>query len=424
MVKTRKSLWAAGFALLVCILLLIGTTFAWFTDSVSNKGNVIAAGDLQISVAAYDVDPNASEKPYNFDGINGGESFGFETAGTTLTEESAPIINESLWEPGKSNAKLLTVENKGSLAAKVKVDFEISDTNNLTDALWFDFIQTGTTQGEFIKRPMSGITALGDAREISLGAEESVSFILVYGMDEEAGNEYQGGTFTADVTVLATQDTVEKDGFGNPDYDENAQYDGYASTEDELKAILSNVKDGDTIKITDNISMEHTGSYGSGSHATTADTYIVAENVTVDLGGNTISVTNMRGVPFGLAADGITLKNGTINIANKGASYPLYVTSGAKNVVVEDVTINGGMQVIGNSSATLRNVTVNPGEWYDVYLEHNSVVVVESGTFNNKDGLPHFYTARNTDRVVINGGTFSGGAPTHEGYGEFENNIE
>ena len=150
----------------------------------------------------------------------------------------------------------------------------------------------------------------------------------------------------------------------------------------------------------------------------------MAENVTVDLGGNTISVTNRRGVPFGLAADGITLKNGTINIANKGASYPLYVTSGAKNVVVEDVTINGGMQVIGNSSATLRNVTVNPGEWYDVYLEHNSVVVVESGTFNNKDGLPHFYTARNTDRVVINGGTFSGGAPTHEGYGEFENNIE
>ncbi len=48
MVKTRKSLWAAGFALLVCILLLIGTTFAWFTDSVSNRGNKIQAGNLSM----------------------------------------------------------------------------------------------------------------------------------------------------------------------------------------------------------------------------------------------------------------------------------------------------------------------------------------------------------------------------------------
>lgn len=41
MIKTRKSLWAAGFALIACIVLLIGTTFAWFTDSVTNSGNRI-----------------------------------------------------------------------------------------------------------------------------------------------------------------------------------------------------------------------------------------------------------------------------------------------------------------------------------------------------------------------------------------------
>ena len=48
MVKTRKSLWAAGFALLVCILLLIGTTFAWFTDSVTNSGNRIQAAEYYL----------------------------------------------------------------------------------------------------------------------------------------------------------------------------------------------------------------------------------------------------------------------------------------------------------------------------------------------------------------------------------------
>ena len=39
--KTKKSLLASGLSLLVCAALLVGTTFAWFTDSVTNKGNSI-----------------------------------------------------------------------------------------------------------------------------------------------------------------------------------------------------------------------------------------------------------------------------------------------------------------------------------------------------------------------------------------------
>lgn len=375
MVKTKKSLWAAGFALLVCILLLIGTTFAWFTDSVSNKGNVITAGDLQISVTVYDVDSGAQEKPYEFEGVNGGQAFGFETAGTTLTEGSEPIINESLWEPGKSNAKLLTVENKGSLAAKVKVDFEISDTKNLTEALWFDFIQTGNTQGEFTKRPMSGITALGDAREISLGAGESVSFILVYGMDEEAGNEYQGGTFTADVTVLATQDTVEEDGFGNPDYDENAMYDNgdgtftqdgktyvevgqeyievtphedvrglyndsegtnYISAGSAVNYVFANAEEGEEITFIDNVTFSAEGS----------SPYLTVDNAIVDLNDKIITVNKgYNSNAFGVTGDGSVVKNGTFKCGTGRDDYPLWITGNTErnHVTVEDVTVDGGM---------------------------------------------------------------------------------
>ena len=39
MKSTKKSLLASGLALVVCLALLMGATFAWFTDSVSNTGN-------------------------------------------------------------------------------------------------------------------------------------------------------------------------------------------------------------------------------------------------------------------------------------------------------------------------------------------------------------------------------------------------
>ena len=239
MVKTRKSLWAAGFALLVCILLLLGTTFAWFTDSVSNRGNKIQAGNLSIEATAYNIGSGGLEVKNDNSNINAGKAFTFEATGQNLKAQDAPpIINETLWEPGKTSAKLLTVRNDGSLAAKVKVGFDTND-EGLQKALWFDFVQVdsnGNLTGQFEPRPMSGISALGDATEIKLNADESVSFILVYGMYETAGNEYQGKSFSANVNILATQLNSEEDGFGNPDYDENATYD--ATNQEELSTAL------------------------------------------------------------------------------------------------------------------------------------------------------------------------------------------
>ena len=84
--------------------------------------------------------------------------------------------------------------------------------------------EAGTITGSFTKRPMSELSTLANALEISLAAGGKVQYILVYGMNEEAGNEYQGATFSADVTILATQDTVETDGFGRADYDEEATF--------------------------------------------------------------------------------------------------------------------------------------------------------------------------------------------------------
>lgn len=48
MKATKRNLWLSAVSTMLCVVLLLGTTFAWFTDSVTNKGNVIQAGNLDV----------------------------------------------------------------------------------------------------------------------------------------------------------------------------------------------------------------------------------------------------------------------------------------------------------------------------------------------------------------------------------------
>lgn len=228
--NTKKSLKTSGLSIVLCIAMLIGTTFAWFTDSITNSGNVIQAGNLKIDATAYDTGNGGISVA--IPGVNGGNKINFEQNGQDLKTDDSPIINEELFEPGKSNAKLLQVRNSGNLAAKIKLNFNILE-NGLMDALWFDFIKVdnnGNLEGTFTKRDMKDIVKLADDVEVSLKANEQVKFVFVYGMYESAGNNYKDLLFNLDVTINATQLNSEEDGFGNPDYDKIDSWDGTADT--------------------------------------------------------------------------------------------------------------------------------------------------------------------------------------------------
>ena len=244
MTNTKKSLIASGISLAVSVALLAGSTFAWFTDSVTNKGNKIQAGSLKIGAYAYDLDTDGTGASFTIEGVNGGEKFTFEADPQDLkTDDDTPIISETLWEPGKSSAKLLQVKNEGTLAAEIKLSFETS--GELTNALWFDFVkvENGQITGKFEKRPMSTLSAVAGALELPIiNKGNTIQFILVYGMYEEAGNEYMEDSFTADVTILAKQYTYEEDGFGSSDYDENAKYPAATNTE-----FVTSLKNGGTV---------------------------------------------------------------------------------------------------------------------------------------------------------------------------------
>ena len=123
---SKKSLLASGVSLLASAALLAGATFAWFTDSVTNTGNKIQSGKLAINAYAYDLAADGTQS-FTIEGVNGGEAFAFEATPQDLKTDKTPIIDDTLFEPGKSNAKLLKVENAGTLAAKIKLNFTVED---------------------------------------------------------------------------------------------------------------------------------------------------------------------------------------------------------------------------------------------------------------------------------------------------------
>ena len=97
-------------AILLCISLLAGTTFAWFTDSVSTEGNIIQSGRLKIGMFwTGDLEPESGEVSW-----------------TDASE--GPIFNYDHWEPGYTDLKYLKLENQGNLAFQYLYIFRLSLT--------------------------------------------------------------------------------------------------------------------------------------------------------------------------------------------------------------------------------------------------------------------------------------------------------
>lgn len=376
----RRSLWASALAILLCIAMLLGTTFAWFTDTVSSANNTIKSGTLDIVAQVASVSSSAA-KTYTIEDVNGGVAFGFGEP--TDIKDAAPIISEELWEPGKTGAKLVSVTNKGSLAAKVKLQFDVQNSG-LQNALWFDFVQVDgdKTTGTFTKRPMSSINTLASSTEFPLGPEgdkklkDTVQFILVYGMYEDAGNEYQDKEFKATVNIVATQYTYEEDGFGSNQYDEDAPLDFVAvSTAEELNQAISAAKEGETVNVvlTDDVSFD--------SNFTMAG---LTNDVTIQANGYTITSTQgtkQRGIAIEDAQNPgtitindaeIQLKQSSVAGTNDVRGVSIFNMGGSEVILNNcniDLTANDyayGVNITGNNDTgknavklTMRNCTVN-----------------------------------------------------------------
>lgn len=302
---TKRALLGSLTSLLLCFAMLIGSTFAWFTDTASTSVNTIQAGTLDVRL--LDASNNSLE-------------------GTTLKWQKAEGHENDpvLWEPGCTySLQPITIKNGGSLALKYKIAITgIKGDAELNEAIDWTVSLTDTDN------TTANTTFTADT-EFKLAANAEATLTISGTMKTSAGNAYQGLSISGiAITVVATQDTVEYDSNGNT-YDAKAEYPKTVETSisssvsdinSEIKKALEdeNLNDADTalIKLTNdstntrNVTVNY---YSSGLSGAKKVTFDLAEGVVLKI--DNVKVDN--GQTFTFTGKG-TIKNGYYGVAGGG----------------------------------------------------------------------------------------------------------
>lgn len=208
-----KRLLASFVAIIIAFAMMLGTTFAWFTDSSTSSGNKIEAGTLKIDLELLAKDGTWS----------------------SLKGSSAPIFNYNKWEPGYTDVKVLKVENEGTLALKWKAKFVSEEELSILADVIDVYVKPSQIELTYPTKDLEGYTKVGTLKEFVNSIEETtwgelaegeVAYLgLALKMSGKVGNEYQGlslgGAF--DIKIVATQLTAEEDGFDSS-YDADAEF--------------------------------------------------------------------------------------------------------------------------------------------------------------------------------------------------------
>ena len=219
--STKRALLGSVMAMVLCMAMLVGATFAWFTDTASTNVNKIQAGNLDVVLEMQ----NADGKWVSAEG----KTLDFVKAADAKGEAI-------LWEPGCTyELPALQIRNNGNLALKYKV--AITGIN-------------GSAKLNTVIDWTIGDVAMGAEQHLAAG--ESSAFTIKGHMWESAGNEYMNESIDGiAITVVATQDTVESDSF-DKDYDADAEYPvvavGDVNTDGDT--VLKDKEEDHTIQVT------------------------------------------------------------------------------------------------------------------------------------------------------------------------------
>lgn len=387
--NARRALLSIVLSLVICFAMLLGTTFAWFTDSVTSSSNVIMAGNLDIVVE------------YTLDGENWNDLDGADD-----------LFQKGAWEPGHTEVVALRIKNNGNLALKYAanmniVNEKIGTNKDGADIVLSEILTVGTlVQGAnqigdiavelaFANENMyKGTTAfkasnvLVENQELLPGDAHYV--IIKVDMAETVGDEANAKdkdsvpSIEFGINVLAAQLAYESDSFGNQ-YDAGAQYpssvdawDGTAdttwyndtdteftlSTAEQLAGLAELVDNGNnfagkTIKLDSDIDLASIP-FNPIGHSANGQSF----NGVFDGQGHTISnmyeqndlnAWQYEGEYYGLFAytNGATIKNVTISDAyiSSGRNEAAGVVGNAVDTTFADITISNTTLIAYNNSA-------------------------------------------------------------------------
>ena len=366
--STKRALISGALAILMCVAMLIGTTFAWFTDTASTGVNKIVAGNLDIELQMKDNDDNWVNAE--------GKILPFLVEGKIPAEGT-----QILWEPGCTYyVPQIRVLNKGNLAVKFEyIPEALGVTGKLAEVLELVLPETdGNIEPEVLKP-----------------GEASPEWSFGYHMLESAGNEYQNATATGIcVTVVATQATYEKDSIDDQ-YDKNATYPVIVFNQQQANDAITNATDkkvnisiasGQTITLDNGIANEGDKSRDitfSGDGSQTAD---VITNAVSAEGGQ---LNYQRGSSF-------TFEKLTIQ-AGEGSFDGIV----CNELTFKDCTIKGKLTLFGKATfinCVFDNTMANQ---YSIWTWGGTDVTFEGCKFNT-----------NGKAILLYGGAGSTETPT------------
>jgi len=206
--STKKALLVSVLSMTLSASMFVGTTFAWFTDSVESGVNQIVSGNLDVELTHKGAGDSA------FSTVKGVTNLFKNANGGAM-----------LWEPNASSSETFKVSNEGSLA--LKYTFEMNYTN-----------ATKTPEGKTLADVLTATVRTPDGQEstatladftydstLVAGASEEFTVTIAWpqGANDNAFNVKGGLSIDLGVKVFATQYAYEYDGNGN-NYDENAPY--------------------------------------------------------------------------------------------------------------------------------------------------------------------------------------------------------
>ena len=411
--STKRALISSTLAILMCVAMLVGTTFAWFTDTASTAVNKIQAGNLDIEVE------------YTLDGEEWAK-----------LDEAADLFGDGLFEPGYTRVVAFRISNKGNLALKYNMSMNlVSETKGVNKAgkefALSDYLKVKTSpiqQVNQIGNIMVGIAfdrnaskAIGwnpetnfkDAKVMTndhiLSAGLQVYFIMQVYMPESVGNEANAiGTektpsIDFGINFVATQATVESDSYDNK-YDKDATYPVIVSNQQQANDAITNATDkkvnisiasGQTITLDNGIANEGDKSRditfsGDGSQTVDAITNTVSAE-----GGQ---LNYQRGSSF-------TFENLTIQ-AGEGNFDGIV----CNELTFKDCTIKGKLTLFGKATfinCVFDNTMANQ---YSIWTWGGTDVTFEGCTFNTNGKAILLYggaDGKNPTNLVVNNCIFN-----------------
>ena len=400
--STKRALLTSALALLMCVTMLVGATFAWFTDTASTGVNKIQAGNLDIEVE------------YTLDGKTWKD-----------LDEATDIFQKGLWEPGHTEVVALKFKNNGNLALKYNINMNIVDETvgiNKSEQEYklSDYLKVKTLSQEASLIGDICIDMAFSARNDGLGYTATANFkdatvldhdlflapgevgnylIMKVYMPETVGNEAnaisteKAASINFGLNVVATQVPYEKDSFGNT-YDKDATYPVIVSNQQQANDAITNATDkkanisiasGQTITLDNGIAHEGDKSRDitfSGDGSQTVD--VITNAVSAEGGqlnyqrGSSFTFENLtiqagEGSFDGIVCDELTYKNciikGKLTLYGKATfincvfdntmdnQYSIW-TWGGTDVTFENCTFNtNGKAILLYGQATASNPT-------------------------------------------------------------------